>query len=105
MHDPQWVEAARLLAERALRAAPGRDGRLDFLARTTFGRPLADRERAALAPGEATFRARFAAQPEAVKRLLAVGERPADPALPAAELAAWTMVASQFLNLDEFLTK
>jgi hypothetical protein len=39
------------------------------------------------------------------KALLAVGESPADPALAVHELAQWTLVASQFLNLDEFLTK
>ena len=34
-----------------------------------------------------------------------MGESPADPALAVNELAQWTLVASQFLNLDEFLTK
>jgi len=29
----------------------------------------------------------------------------ADPALNAAELAAWTMVANTILNLDEVITK
>ena len=41
----------------------------------------------------------------AVAALLTVGESPVDPALAPAEVAAWTLVASQFLNLDEFLTK
>jgi len=39
------------------------------------------------------------------KKLLAVGASPADPALPVPELAAWTLVASQVMNLDESLTK
>jgi hypothetical protein len=34
-----------------------------------------------------------------------VGDSPADTNLPAPELAAWTLVASQVLNLDESLTK
>jgi len=37
--------------------------------------------------------------------VLKVGESPVDATLPPAELASWTVVASQFLNLDEFLTK
>jgi hypothetical protein len=37
--------------------------------------------------------------------LLAVRDSKSDAAIPPAELAAWTIVGSQFLNLDEFLTK
>jgi hypothetical protein len=37
--------------------------------------------------------------------LLGVGEASRDDQLDAAELAAWTMVASVILNLDETLTK
>ena len=33
------------------------------------------------------------------------GEKPRDAAIPAPELAAWTMVASEMLNLDETLNK
>ena len=41
----------------------------------------------------------------AARELIAVGESKPDPKLPAAELAAWIMVASQIMNLDESLTK
>ena len=34
-----------------------------------------------------------------------VGEASSDPRLDVSELASWTLVASQLLNLDEFLTK
>ncbi|MBL9211234.1 MAG: DUF1553 domain-containing protein [Opitutaceae bacterium] len=105
MNDPQWVEAARKLAERTLRHAAAAGARLDFLAQTTLGRPLAAREAAALQAGLKTFSARFAADAAAAKALLDVGESKSDAALAPDELAAWTMVASQFLNLDEFLTK
>ena len=43
--------------------------------------------------------------PAAASRLLAVGESPVPAALAPPELAAWTLVASQILNLDESLTK
>jgi hypothetical protein len=105
MNDPQWVEAARKLAERAIKAGPDVAQRLDFLARTTLGRSLAPREQAVLAKNAEAFRAKFAADPDDVKGLLAVGEAKADESLPAAEIATWAVVASQFLNLDEFLTK
>ena len=105
MNDPQWIEAARKLAERAVRAEPTRAARLDFLARTTLSRPLQPRENAVLAQTVDKFHAHFAATPEAAKEILAIGESPADASLAPAEVAEWTMVASQFLNLDEFLTK
>ncbi len=105
MNDPQWVEAARKLAERAMQAAPTTPQRLDFLARVTLARPLDARETAVLTKTAETFRAKFVTNGDEAKALLAVGESPADPALAVNELAQWTLVASQFLNLDEFLTK
>ncbi|MSU70571.1 MAG: DUF1553 domain-containing protein, partial [Opitutaceae bacterium] len=103
MNDPQWVEAARKLAERALHVAP--EARLDFLARTTLARKLDARESAVFPKARASYAEHFRAQPGEAGALLAVGAAPADPTLPPAELAEWTMVASQFLNLDEFLSK
>ena len=48
----------------------------------------------------------FAAQPEQAAALLKVGAAPVGPGdWPPVERAVWTMVASQFLNLDEFLNK
>ena len=105
MNDPQWLEAARKLAERAVKAAPTAEARLDFMARLTLSRPLAAKESAILLRSAEIFRTRLAARPDDVPALLAIGESPADPKLPPLELAQWTMVASQFLNLDEFLTK
>ena len=79
--------------------------RLDYLARLTLARGLEARETAILTKTAETFRAKFSAGTEDAKALLAVGESAADPTLPVDELAQWTVVASQFLNLDEFLTK
>jgi len=105
MNDPQWVEAARKLAERALRVDSEAKARLDFLAHVTLGRPLGPRETAVLGAGADRFGTHFAADADAAKGLLSVGQAPADSTLSPTDLAAWTMVASQFLNLDEFLNK
>jgi hypothetical protein len=105
MNDPQWLEAARKLAERALLATPVAEARLDFMARLTLARPLTAKETAVLLRSAEIFRTRLSVHAEDVAALLAIGDSPADPKLPAPELAQWTMVASQFLNLDEFLTK
>ena len=47
----------------------------------------------------------YAADPKAAQALIAVGESKSHASIPAPELAAWTMVASEMLNLDETLTK
>jgi mono/diheme cytochrome c family protein len=105
MNDPQWIEAARKLAERAMKAAGPTGARLDYLAWLTLARGLDARETGVLTKTAETFRAKFAAGEAEARAILAVGESPADPTLPVGELAQWTLVASQFLNLDEFLTK
>ena len=105
MNDPQWVEAARKLAERAVKHSATAGARLDFLARATLGRPLVAREAGVIQAGLKKFSERFAADDAAAKALLGIGESKSDEALAPAEVATWAMVASQFLNLDEFLTK
>ena len=47
----------------------------------------------------------YAADPKAAQELVDVGEKKSDASIPAPELAAWTMVASEMLNLDETVTK
>ncbi|HJQ27460.1 MAG TPA: hypothetical protein VKA60_26480, partial [Blastocatellia bacterium] len=42
---------------------------------------------------------------KAALALLKVGESPLDPKLDVAETAAWTVVASAILNLDETITR
>jgi hypothetical protein len=43
--------------------------------------------------------------PKAAHALIEVGEKKRDGSIPAPELAAWTMVASEMLNLDEAVNK
>ncbi len=50
------------------------------------------------------LRAAYAQDADAARKILAVGESKADANLPAAELAAWTGIASIALNLDETLS-
>jgi hypothetical protein len=47
----------------------------------------------------------YASDPKAALELAGVGEKKRDASIPTAELAAWTMVASEMLNLDETVTK
>jgi hypothetical protein len=98
------VEAARVLAERAWQRFPADGSARNRLAfRTLLGRSPDAVEAAIL---ERLFReedAEFRRDPDAAATLLAVGESPRDPALPAAELAAMTTVVSAIMNFDEFV--
>jgi hypothetical protein len=47
----------------------------------------------------------YAADPKAAQELINVGEKKSDASIPTPEFAAWTMVASEMLNLDETITK
>ena len=52
-----------------------------------------------------TATTRFKKEPAAAEKLLRVGASPRDPKADAAELAAWTVVTSTLLNLDEAISK
>ncbi len=106
LNDPTYVEAARKLAERMLREGgetPADKARFAFRL-CTARLPTADEERELVAAYEAQ-KTHYAADLEKAQVLLKVGESPADGAFDAAELAAWTIVASVVLNLDETVTK
>ena len=105
MNDPQFVEASRHLAQRALREADGFDARLDFVTTRLVARPFRAAERDVAKRTYEQLRDAYEAAADAAGQLLAVGESAPDLMLPAAESAAWTMLVNQVLNLDEVLNK
>ena len=105
MNDPQFVEASRHLAQRALRDVGGFDARLDFVTNRLLARPFRGAERAVAERTYERLLQAYAVDRDAADELLAVGESAPDEALPAAESAAWTMLVNQVLNLDEALNK
>jgi hypothetical protein len=106
MNDVQFVEAARRLAENALRAADNNPDRsLDYISWRVIGRELNAKEREIASQSYHDYLKYYDSKPEDARKLIDTGESDADPALPPAELAAVTMLATQFLNLDEALTK
>jgi hypothetical protein len=105
MNDPQFVEASRALAQRAIQAGGGFDERLLYVSSRVLARPFAAKERDVLHRAYVDLQAHYETHAAEAKKLLAVGESKADAAIPAAELAAWTMLASNVLNLDEALNQ
>lgn len=104
LNDPTWVEAARALAQRVAREA-GDDARLALAYRLVLGRAPAGTEPALLRRLLENQRKVYAADPKAAEALLAVGESPRDPALPAAEHAALTVACLALFNLDAAITR
>ena len=106
MNDPQFVEAARFLAQTALnQAQPDFASRLDFLTERVLSREFGAHERTVAEKSLADFLRHYQEDSEDASKLLATGEAPVDEDLPAPELAAWTMMANQLMNLDEALNK
>jgi hypothetical protein len=105
LNDTQFVEASRQIAARAILSSTSFDSRLDKITEPLLARPLARDERAVLRKMEQDFLKKYQDDPADANALLAVGESKADKKIPPAELAAWTLVASEILNLDESLTK
>ncbi|MFO0926686.1 MAG: DUF1553 domain-containing protein [Gemmataceae bacterium] len=106
LNDPQYVEAARAFAQRILKEGGSTpEQRIDFAFRTALGRPATAKELSLLTRLLTAQLARFRAAPAKAEELLKVGESPRDATLPAVEHAAWQVIASTVLNLDEFLVK
>jgi hypothetical protein len=106
LNDPQYVEAARTLAQRALKEGGATaDTQVDFMARRLLARSLRAAELAVVKKSLAELEGFYRAHGPEAKQLIALGESKADPAVPAERLAAWTMLANQLLNLDEVLNK
>ena len=105
MNDPQWLEAARHLAERIVLSSPATADRLAYLGRLLLARPWPPDDQALLSREFEQFRATYRNRADAAAKLVAVGESRPDPKIPAIELAPWMLVASTALNLDATLNK
>ncbi len=106
LNDPQFVEAARHLAQSALKdggATP--EARMDFMARRLLARPFRPEEVKVVRASLDGLLGFYKDHGDEAKKLLAVGESKADAALDPATLAAWTMLANELMNLDEVLNK
>jgi mono/diheme cytochrome c family protein len=106
MNDPTYVEASRVFAERILREGGQTvEERITFAFRMATARKPSETELTVLKRLYEKQLAVYRKDNAAALKLLNVGESPRDQKLDTAELAAWAMVASTILNLDETLTR
>ncbi len=105
MNDPQFFEAARLLADRAIQYAESPGDRFHFMARNVLAREFDASEIETLNRRLETFKNHYQENPDDAKAALTTGAHPPNPDVHPVEAATWTMVANLVLNLDEALVK
>jgi len=106
LNDPQFVEAARRLSEKALtQETTSFENRLQGIVMPLLSRNLTEVEVKIVQSTFDELLKYYQSNDEQAKKLIEVGESPTNEKLPAAELAAWTMTVNQLLNLDETLNK
>jgi mono/diheme cytochrome c family protein len=106
MNDVTFVEAARCLAQRVMRAGgPTPEAQITLAFRLAAGRRPRPTELQVLLDALAYHRSHYRQDRPAAVRLLGIGEAPRDPRLDPCELAATAAVCSLILNLDEVVTK
>jgi len=106
LNDPQFVEAARHLAQEAItKGGPNPETRIDFMAERLIARPLKNTEHKIATNGLIALLKHYEQAPADAEKLLAVGASKPDANLDRPTLAAYTMLANQLMNLDEVLNK
>ncbi len=105
MNDPQFLEAARVLAERVLLQTDDPASVVSSVMRRLLGRaPRADETSTLIEQYEEALD-QFERRPADARKLTAVGEYPINQSLESSALAAGTVVASTVMNFDEFVMK
>jgi len=106
MNDPTYLEASRALAQRDLKEAPANEEqRIRYAFRLVTERDPSTKESDVLAKLYEKERAHYESHKDAAEKLITIGESKPDAHLDPTDLAAWTMVASTILNMDEAVTK
>lgn len=111
LNDPEFVEAARVLAERAVRASRDLVSAKDpqpviaAIYRLALQRSPTEDELRLLVPLFEKHRSEYLSDGGAALALVDIGERPTPKDLDGARLAAATSVARAVLNTHEFVTR
>ncbi len=105
MNDPQFVEASRQLAAIALQSGSDAKQRANTIAQRLLSRDMDDEELAIIEQTLTSIETKFKANPAEATKLISVGESKASADLDPVELASWTVIANQILNMDETLNK
>jgi hypothetical protein len=101
LNDTQFMEAYRKLAERAIKSSANADEQLIALWRLAVRRHPDTAELATIKGYRASELTLMQESPDEVKKLLAIGLAPADPAVDQVQLAALTVVTASVMNTPD----
>ena len=106
LNNVTFVESARHLAERMLKLKGKQSprDRITYGFRSITGRRPVKEELNLLLADLKVHLETFSLNPESAKNFLKVGQRPNDPKLSSEQVAAYALVASTIMNLDEAIT-
>lgn len=106
LNDPEFVEAARAFAQKALQEGGRTDEqRLEWMFERAVSRLPADEERRTLLQLLQRHRQHYGQNVAAARQLLQVGDHPPLASVSPQETAAWTSVGRVLLNLHETITR
>jgi hypothetical protein len=106
LNDVQFIEAARQLATGAIKAEPtDASARVQWMAERLMARTFDQTELDIVLATRAQLAEYYQSQTADALKLVSLGESPRDESISVSELATWTMVANQLMNLDEVLCK
>ncbi|MFT7669077.1 MAG: hypothetical protein ACI8X5_001777, partial [Planctomycetota bacterium] len=104
-NDDQFMEAARVLAERTLLELEDRGQGLVQMFKRCTGRAPSEQELGMLEQALDSHLRRFEANPDDAMALSGAGESPRQEQLVSSDVAAWTLIASALLNLHATITQ
>jgi hypothetical protein len=96
MNDVQWV---------IREAGKNPEQRINLMSEILLSRDAPPNMEGVLEESFKQMQKHYEADPKAAHALINEGEKKPDAAIPAPELAAWTMVANEMLNLDQTVNK
>ena len=106
LNDPTYVEAARVLAERAMKeGGVEAAGRLDWIFRRVLSRPIRAAESKLLLDVLQRHLEEYEKEPKSAEELATVGAHPVPADVNKIQLAAWTSVTRAILSLHETITR
>jgi len=105
LNDPEFVEAARVFAQRVIGQAKTDNERFELIFQLALCRAPKPREAESLARFLKEAQSYYSEHPDDAGKLVGVGLAPVAKEIPPVELAAWTSVCRVVLNLHETITR
>ena len=105
LNDVTYTEAARVLAQRTLRTARSDEERITAVFTVVTARPPNEEELSVLENRLSSLRAEYAADPAAARQVIDTGEYPQPAGIDTTDHAAYTLLCSVIMNLDEAINR